>query len=101
MTQRKIDESLQEVKSLIDFLNLRTEEIAEKILYFEHLGLGSLHLDYEGSSRYHKCLRNLLESSVKDDDLSIKNVEMAFQESLLKALFSNTSSISEDSSKCL
>ena len=65
--------------SLIDFLNLRTEEAGERILYFERQGLGSVHLNYEESSRYHKCLRSLAKSSVKDDDLSSKTVERAGQ----------------------
>ena len=98
LTQSKIDESLQEIRSLIDFLNSRTEVSEEKTLslYFEHHGLGSLHLDYEEASHYHKCLRNLIKISVKDDDLSLKTVEKAFQEALLKALCLNTSSIPED-----
>jgi hypothetical protein len=96
MKQSKIDESLQNVKSLIDFLNSRTEEAGEGILYFEHQELGHLYLNYEESSRYGKCLRNLVESSVEDDDLSLEIVEGAFQEALLKALCPNNSSISDD-----
>ncbi|WP_339383180.1 hypothetical protein [Phormidium tenue] len=98
MAQSKIDESFQEIRSLIDFLKSRTEAPTEKILslYFERHELGSLHLDYEEASRYHKCLRNLIKNSVKDNDLSLKKVENAFQETLLKALCVNTSSISED-----
>ena len=93
MKQSKLDESLQEVKVLIDFLDSRTEQTGERELYFERGGLGRLHLDYEEASRYHKCLRNLVNSSVKDDDLSLKTVERALQETLLEALFSNNSSL--------
>ncbi|MCY7278881.1 MAG: hypothetical protein LH702_35380 [Phormidesmis sp. CAN_BIN44] len=92
-----MDKSLQAVKSLIDFLNSRSEEAGERILYFERQELGGLHLNYEEFSQYHKCLRNLVKNSVKDDDLSLKTVEGAFQEALLKALCSNSCSISNDS----
>ena len=98
MAQSKIDESFQEIRSLIDFLKSRTEAPKEKplSLYFERNELGSLNLNYEEALHYHKCLRNLIKISVKDDDLSLKKVENAFQETLLKALCVNTSSISED-----
>jgi hypothetical protein len=96
MKQSKIDESLQDVKSLINFINSRAEGTEEKTLYFDHQNLGGLHLDYEESSHYHKCLRNLVKNSVKDDDLSLKTVEVAFQEALLKALCSNDYDISDN-----
>jgi len=96
MKQNKIDKSIHEVKLLINYLKLITEETNEEILYFEHLGLGSLHLNYEGASRYRECLRNLVENSVKDDDLSLKTVEGLFQEALLEAFYLEESSASID-----
>jgi len=98
MTQSKIDKSLQSIKLLIiDFLNSKTEETGKRILYFEHQGLGGLHLNYEEFLQYRKCLRDLVESSVKADDLSLRTVERGFQEALLKALNPDNCSISDDS----
>ncbi|MBD1872056.1 hypothetical protein H6F75_01045 [Nodosilinea sp. FACHB-131] len=91
-----MDESLRSVKLLIEFLNSKTEENGEKVLYFERQGLGGLHLNYKESSRYRECLRDLASSSVRDDDLSLKTVEGAFQEALLKALCSNDCSTPEN-----
>lgn len=98
MKQSKMDEVLRSIKSLIiEFKDSGIEENGDKALYFERQGLGGLHLNYEESSRYRKCLRDLAASSVKDDDLSLKTVEGAFQEALLKALCSNSYSTPEDS----
>jgi hypothetical protein len=97
MKQSKMDEALRNVKSLIiDFLHSKSEKDGEKILYFERQGLGGLYLNYEDFLRYHQCLRELATSSVKDDDLSLKTVEEAFQEALLKALCSNNCSTPEN-----
>ena len=87
MKQNKIDEALQEVKLLIDLLNSRIQDAENRVLFFEHQGLGSLHLNYEEYLRYSRCLENLVKSSVKDEDLSIKSVESTFQEALLTAFY--------------
>jgi Apea-like HEPN len=98
MKQVKKDESLENIKSLIiDFLNSKTEEDGERVLYFERKGLGGLHLNHEKFLRYNKCLRDLARISVKDDDLSLNTVEEAFQEALLKALSPNNCSTHENS----
>jgi hypothetical protein len=95
MTQSKLDRALLEIHSFIKFLSSRTEGVAEnkdKSLHFERGGLGSLHLDYEESSYYNRCLRHLLEASIGDDELSQRSVENSLQESLLKALLTDEDS---------
>ncbi len=93
MKKSKLDEALLEVESLIVFLNSRIGIEGTKYLFIQHEDIGSLHLDYEESSRYHQCLDNLVRNTVKNDDLSRRSVEKALQESILKAICTDTKSI--------
>jgi hypothetical protein len=96
MKKSKLDEAFLEVDALIVFLNSRIGIEGKKYLFIRHEGIGSLQLDYEESSRYHKCLDNLVRITVKNDDLSRRSVEKALQEAILKAICTETKSISLD-----
>jgi len=96
MKKSKFEDALLEVDALIVFLNSRIGMEGTKYLFFQREGIGSLNLDYKESSRYHKCLDNLVRNTVKNDDLSRRSVEIALQEAILKVICIEATSISLD-----
>lgn len=83
----KLTAALQDVEALIHFLHSRLGTLETKeFVSFQREGLGSLRLDYEEAGRYRRCLRDLTDVVVKEDDLSQRRIEMLLQEAILKAL---------------
>ena len=96
MKKTNLEDALLEVNALIMFLNSRIGIEGTKHLFIQREGIGSLHLDFEESTRYHKCLDNLIRATVKNDDLSRRSVEISLQEAILKVICTDVTSISID-----
>jgi hypothetical protein len=95
MENAKLNLAFQEVETLILYLHSRLGKEGERSLFFQQSGLGSLQLDFEEASKYHKCLNNLEMTLVKADDLSRRSIEASLQKAILKVV------CTEDSSKSI